>query len=509
MKLAFKGGRRFHMMLPSANHTDVNLEDMNPIVNAVYEFANDITPKYISQNLLKLCLELSHSAYNLLLDKYAIADWQDINIYTDNSIKNLDEFNIIRFKQPKSSSKFQGVKLIYQYAKHKITNNHYPKAFVASHKAGAKHVIAISIAGTGKSLNDWANNIDMAVVNSFHSGFYKGEQYLEALAKKLELPETAATMGLDKLSLYDVYKACTKEDSPFIILVTGHSKGAAITQILVQRLVDFWGVKAGNIIGVGFASPRVVNYSFKGDKHKYPLINILNNDDIVGRMAFMAQLGYCLNYNGNEAMRNACYDFDKYKNLQNEIAIVEDVWPKLSNMPNCLEFMYAYFSYLNMFAEDELDNFFALHLNKIKQLSNLYDLLPKKFVDGKLKQIKETYLDISNKEMPKSKVDYYFNLIEPVMETNKIKDLSAAFLILFGTYHSLVGRGKKVGPYKYIVNNGVNELNCYAWDKDCNKVNMQNDIIIGRKMDSGVPIPVRLDRQRVVDRKKRAGWRRG
>ncbi|NMD38795.1 MAG: hypothetical protein GYA87_08985 [Christensenellaceae bacterium] len=504
MQLNFTGAkRRFNMMLPGINHTDVDLGDMNPVVNAVYEFTNDIIPKYIPKNLLKLCLELSHSAYKLVLDKYAIAKWQDITIYNNNNLKSLDDFNVLRFKRPISRQKYKGVNFIYQYARHKISNNHYPRVFFASHKAGLKHVVAISIAGTGKGIGDWSNSMDMGVTNSYHSGFYKSVQSIEKISEKLMLNDTAKDLGIKSLSLYDVFKACSRENSPFILLITGHSKGSGITQILVQRLMDEYGVKAGNIIGVGFASPKVVNHSFKGKKYSYPTINIINNDDPIGRIVSMAQLGYCLGYDSNAAMRKKSYSFDRYRIFNDEIKIAKTILPKILSMSDALAFMYAYFSYLNMFADDELNNFFETYLIKIKQASSIYDFLPKKFIAGKLEEVKNLHLEICNEHLQKSRADYYFNIIKPLFEANKIKNLSAAIFIVIMVYHSLVGTGKNIGPYKYIVNNLNNKPNCYAWDENCNKIMLKNNIIIGRKLDIGIPIPSPLNIGRILNRQKR------
>lgn len=76
------------------------------------------------------------------------------------------------------------------------------------------------------------------------------------------------------------YLSSTGVQNP-IILVTGHSMGAAIANILAARLNEI--MDPGNVYAYTFATPRTVNEAVSGNQAvNYPnIFNILNSNDVV------------------------------------------------------------------------------------------------------------------------------------------------------------------------------------------------------------------------------------
>ena len=97
-------------------------------------------------------------------------------------------------------------------------------------------------------------------------------------------------------------------NSRFRLWMAGHSQGSAVMQIFTYRLITDWRVLPQNMVGYGFASPTVVTGLPVADPAAYPLIHILNSDDMVTRAGAIAHLGLCLEYPANDELRKAVYD---------------------------------------------------------------------------------------------------------------------------------------------------------------------------------------------------------
>ena len=121
-----------------------------------------------------------------------------------------------------------------------------------------KNLVVIDIRGS-VTLLDWGNDIV--------TQFAPNNNRFAALADEV-------------LTNVENYLSSTGLQDP-IILVTGHSMGAAIANILAARLNET--MDSGNIYAYTFATPRTVNEAVSGNQAvNYPnIFNILNSNDAV------------------------------------------------------------------------------------------------------------------------------------------------------------------------------------------------------------------------------------
>lgn len=131
---------------------------------------------------------------------------------------------------------------------------------------GAKKLVFIVLRGTPLNANEWISNINVSDTTKknvlIHEGFSKTCENL-------------------RKSLYDFLKnkKISPKDSYF--LITGHSRGAALANLLGATIADENIISAKKIFVYTFASPNVSQEEKTGDP-KYNFIwNILNAEDIV------------------------------------------------------------------------------------------------------------------------------------------------------------------------------------------------------------------------------------
>ncbi len=133
-------------------------------------------------------------------------------------------------------------------------------------KIGKKTVVAVILQGTA-STDEWKSNLRLgdSLVNlpTVHAGFNATEK---AVHKKLN-----TFLKTNKLKKGSV-----------AFWVTGHSRGAAVANIMAKRLSDTYG--KSNVYAYTFASPKVVKVSTKTTKKYSNIFNYVNPDDVVTRI---------------------------------------------------------------------------------------------------------------------------------------------------------------------------------------------------------------------------------
>ncbi|MCI7469468.1 MAG: lipase family protein [Lachnospiraceae bacterium] len=131
-------------------------------------------------------------------------------------------------------------------------------------KIGKKTVVAVILQGTASSA-EWKSNLDLGFDNnmktdSIHHGFNVTEK---AVHKKLNT----------FLKKNNLKKGNVK------FWVTGHSRGAAVADIMAKRLSDTYG--KDNVYAYTFASPKVSRTKAASAKKYINIFNYVNSDDIV------------------------------------------------------------------------------------------------------------------------------------------------------------------------------------------------------------------------------------
>lgn len=112
-------------------------------------------------------------------------------------------------------------------------------------------------------------------------GTVTGNDWLNDITTQFESDNNRfAALADEVLTNVESYLSSVGLQDP-IILVTGHSMGAAIANILAARLNET--MDSGNIYAYTFATPRTVNEAVSGNQAvNYPnIFNILNSNDVV------------------------------------------------------------------------------------------------------------------------------------------------------------------------------------------------------------------------------------
>ena len=125
-------------------------------------------------------------------------------------------------------------------------------------EVGTKPLVVVDVRGS-VTISDWIND----VMTQFDSENNRFAAFADEIFTNVEN-----------------YLSSTGVQNP-IILVTGHSMGAAIANILAARLNET--MDSGNIYAYTFATPRTVNEAVSGNQAvNYPnIFNILNSNDVV------------------------------------------------------------------------------------------------------------------------------------------------------------------------------------------------------------------------------------
>ncbi len=125
-----------------------------------------------------------------------------------------------------------------------------------------KEIVAVVVRGTNGTIEEWSSNFDMGDPdvwkNDYHKGFYTAEERIK--------------------SYVDNYVSTNVQDkSDVVFWVTGHSRGAAIANILSSRLID----DGYNVYGYTFATPETTVKSSANDSKYSSIFNIVNRRDVV------------------------------------------------------------------------------------------------------------------------------------------------------------------------------------------------------------------------------------
>lgn len=180
------------------------------------------------------------------------------------------------------------------------------KALVMMHATeDGRWLLAISFTGTTHRLADWQDNLRIEQEEGFHQGFLHLTQQFEALCVQIPLPAFAKHLGKAYVTLSDALDMLSQQDAPLRLLVTGHSQGAALMQVLIARLVQRGALKC-NVLGCGFASPCVAAERMLQNAD-YPIYHIINADDIVPRIGGAMHLGVSRVLTDGPALRRLCY----------------------------------------------------------------------------------------------------------------------------------------------------------------------------------------------------------
>lgn len=165
-----------------------------------------------------------------------------------------------------------------------------------------KTLVAVAFRGTDTAdvVDDFSDMFTAVNEDGIHKGFaWNANNFYKQCAKiTLELGDKTQT-------LEQVLQEMKNEDSPYVMLVTGHSLGAAVADVLVGNVFYRAGVLPQNVAAVTYAAPKSAAAGYT-----YPyqnILNIISSDDIVPTVGADRQIGQNIIYHPSETFRQAHY----------------------------------------------------------------------------------------------------------------------------------------------------------------------------------------------------------
>ena len=433
----------------------------------------------LSEEAMRLSLELAASAYDLEVTSWLDAGWTDVSIQVDNKLHG----GIARVPRHRTRDYLKNAWSIYK-AKRDLRQlnplsqlrsairqreqSDTGKVLVMMHplaQAG-QYVVAIGFMGTGKRFYDWFSNFRMTSDGGFHKGFLQLARQFEDNEEQITFPETAAALGLEKLTLRDVLQACRRPDSPFKIWMAGHSQGGAVMQMWTHLKIHEDGVLPALMLGYGFASPTVAGSNVLSDPAAYPLYHVINSDDLVPRMGARVHMGVGLSYPSGPVLRNACYGWAMTPQAVQNRALMRRITRRMVDAPSCLESAVAFVELMAQQPADKLDDTLKglqARFNAVKKLLLAADRHEDDLVRFIRRHAAHAYMSMTGKPMDMALIDRLKADMEKVDEQIGFDETSQSLQELLTWSHSLVGKGGKVGAYRYIVNEGMSLLQPFIW----------------------------------------------
>lgn len=125
-----------------------------------------------------------------------------------------------------------------------------------------KKILAVVIRGTNGTIQEWSSNFDMGDPDSWDSTYHKGFYLTEERIRSY---------------INDYVSRNISDTSNLIYWITGHSRGAALSNILAAKLID----DGKEVYAYTFATPSTtVSTSMKESKYN-SIFNIVNPRDVV------------------------------------------------------------------------------------------------------------------------------------------------------------------------------------------------------------------------------------
>ncbi len=452
----------------------------------------------LSHEAMALSLELAAMTYHLELEDWMNAGWTDCSIQIDNTLQSgvttgestsgeqmralMNGWKLYRAKA--ALRERNPIMQILGALRQRERSDTIKAVTLLRKQATGKYVVAIGFMGTGHRFYDWFSNLRFTTEEGFHKGFSQLTEYFEQSADRILFPDTAAELGLERLTLADILTEMKSADSRFFLWMAGHSQGAAVMQIFTHKLLSDWRVLPQNVVGYGFASPTVATGRLVYDPARYPLYHVLNSDDVVPRVGALLHLGLCLEYQAHEAFRKAAYGLNHSakavevrKALQPFVLQMKDT---LSIMEICVAFCYC--------------------LLEEKGEENLSQLIDKRWTVAPIERVltyagdkaldvvkaiagyaESGYMSLTGHGMDKGRVALLKGSMGPVVRQYTMRQLLTALHDVSVPPHLIMRDNfRAIGAYSYIENRGWTTLKPFIWVK-------QKDALPIQKFAESIP----------------------
>ena len=439
-----------------------------------------------SPEAARLSLELANMTYTLELDPWIAAGWYDLSIQIDNTLQSG-----LVVGQAASGETMRAAVSAYKMHRAKVAlrernpiaqvmsalrqraGSDTIKAVVMMHKRPeGGYLLAIGFMGTGKRFYDWFSNFRFTTEEGFHKGFLQLCAYFEKSEDAIFFPETAAELGLERLTLGDVLKELTSANSRFRLWMAGHSQGGAVMQVFTHRLIRDGGALPQNIVGYGFASPTVVTGQTVFDPAAYPLYHIINSDDMVPRMGAVMHLGLCLRYQSNQQQRDATYF---WSDLPAASAAREALFPYMLQMVDTPSILMHGTAFLQCLVDGRGEEWLNSLMSRWWSVKPIDFLMTRAgdaaqgWTDRLVKHTRDGYAAVTGHDMDELELSLIRDNMQPMALEHPTRRLLTALLEYCASPHSITrNEYQNDGAYAYLIKNGLGSLRPFIWVRQPN-----------------------------------------
>lgn len=455
--------------------TGVRLDDMRPLLLPWQMNRWGRLAPPVSREAMQLSAELAAATYNMEVTPWLAAGWTDLTIQVDGDLTTgidlpEEDSNILerlgaKWKLRRVRSRMRQRNPLGQVvdALRQIRESDTGKALVMAHPASdGRYVIAISFMGTGDRFYDWFSNFRLSRAEGMHKGFVQLTRQFEENEDDIQFPDTAKALGLEKLTLRQVLTEARRQDSRFVLWLSGHSQGGALMQAYCRIKLHEDGVLPSNMIGWGFASPSVMASGVEMTPENYPLYHVVNQDDLVPRFGAQVHLGLLMRYTPDDRMRSACYTWPED---EASAAARERVHALIDPGRDMAAFLIFVAAYLRALSERPIaDRATGMREMQprgqhIAKLVAAADDRVDALLDYVARRAGDAYMELLGHRMNMQLVAKRQQQITAVLDELGVKAVSQALMHLMRYPHSLAARLEKGTPaYAYIAANCFDQL---------------------------------------------------
>lgn len=428
-----------------------------------------------------LSLELAAMTYTLSVEPWMAAGWDDFSIQVDDQLQSglvvphsasgqrmRDIMNNLRMWRMKVALRERNPISQVMSALRQRERSDTIKAVCMMHPLpGGRWLAAIGFMGTGKRFYDWFSNMRFTTEGGFHKGFHQLCDCFESGLEDIVFPRTARALELGRLTLGDVLQELRSPNSRFKLWMAGHSQGSAVMQIFTHRLLTDWQVLPQNVAGYGFASPTVATGQDVADLAAYPLMHLLNSDDVVTRAGANAHLGLCLEYPAGDALRQAVYDLSPLPADVEARHMLQPFYEALTDTPSILLHMSALLVCLAQEkGEDGLDSLMSRRwaIPMVDRMLLQAGGKAMNLLNAVLKNAREGYRDLTGHPMDSKALSQLCDRFRPVVRALPVRRLMAALASLMMPPHHINHEPDHThAAYVWITQNGLDSLRPFVW----------------------------------------------
>lgn len=457
------------------------LHDLSPLAQPWRADAWGYLRPEPTPGLLCLAAELAHAAYAMDVMPWMRSGWRDVTIQLDGDLTDglmtaeeksgsVLERLWASWKLRRVQSKLKQKRPLGQMlgAVRQIRGGDSGKAVVMLHPMpDGRYAVAIGFMGTGEQAYDWISNFRIRAEEGIHQGFLQLCRQFEANEEQITFPRTAGELGLEKLTLRDILKECRHENSRFLLFLSGHSQGGAVLQVWAQRKIEEDGVLPRNVVGCGFASPTVAAGRGVRSAAAYPLLHVVNSDDLVPHMGAALHLGEVLIYDADTALREECYAWPWDEKAVRRRAMARNITSAMADTPSCLVVLRAYMQLLASYPVEivaENLRFLQTRIRPMRRLAGAVDA----GLDSVLLRIARwcgaSYQAMTGLPMSPRRVARVQRHLAQLAAEMGVKELGETLFQLAAEPHAMVARGDRArSPYAALALRGGDAMVAAHW----------------------------------------------